>query len=176
MMTKTYGELRVWVGCLACYNDGRLHGEWMEPADGAEWACERAGHEETWVFDHEGFAGTLTGECSPMAAAELAEVLADIVDDGNLHAFGAFVSHVWGADYAARDWPATVEAFRDAFHGEHPSGAAFAEELAYECGQITEDSPLASYIAWDRVWHGDYECDGWHAVHTADGVLIFCPV
>jgi hypothetical protein len=40
MDTKATEVPRAWVGCLACYNDGRLVGSWM---DG-----EEAGDREAW--------------------------------------------------------------------------------------------------------------------------------
>ena len=69
-------ERRVWVGCLACYNAGDLTGEWREPYLAPDWACGRPGHEETWIFDHEGFGPA--GEMSPAEAAALDEWMSGV--------------------------------------------------------------------------------------------------
>ena len=67
---------RAWVGCLGCYNEGRLTGDWVAALDASEFVpCKRVDHEEWWVFDHEGFDGFLTGECAPMDAQDLADAL-----------------------------------------------------------------------------------------------------
>lgn len=70
-MTQTTDGLRVWVGCLACYNAGNLRGEWVDALEAADWACPIASHGETWVMDSDGFGSV--GEMSPAAAVELAQ-------------------------------------------------------------------------------------------------------
>ena len=91
-------EPRVWIGCLACYNAGRLVGKWVDaieagdktPADIHDNATtllsleSRDGgspHEELWCMDHENFGGLLTGECSPMTAQEIAEVIEKLYEE-----------------------------------------------------------------------------------------------
>lgn len=69
--------LRAWVGCLHCYNSGRLVGEWFDAvdADGVTLADvhrsaggSRDGCEELWCIDHENLP--VRGEMSPHEAAE----------------------------------------------------------------------------------------------------------
>ncbi|MFD7738031.1 antirestriction protein ArdA [Kitasatospora sp. NPDC059800] len=122
---------RVWIGCLACYNGGRLTGEWYD-ADTADLVAPEdlhigaTDHEELWVMDHEGFCGLLVGECSPSRAAELAELLAEIPP----HERSAFA--VWFSTYADDDanLSSVIEEFNDSFEGEWPSQAHFAQERA----------------------------------------------
>lgn len=50
----------VWIGCLGCYNEGVLNGEWFPAHEAGEItirALHRGAtdHEEMWVFDIEGF-------------------------------------------------------------------------------------------------------------------------
>lgn len=80
---------QAWIGCLACYNDGRLVGEWLD-ADGLEdddtlaAICDRPGHEELWGFDLDFIPG---GEMSPAEAARKARAMNDYLaaaDDANL--------------------------------------------------------------------------------------------
>ena len=88
-MTELDTAPRVWVGCLACYNNGRLVGEWVDATAAEDYVpCRRsdfgAPHEEWWVMDHEYFDGLLTGECSPMEATRLAGLIDHIEDDGRV--------------------------------------------------------------------------------------------
>lgn len=59
----------VWIGCLACYNGGRLVGDWHDAEDAGEVTPEDlhgnpTARDEMWVFDLEGFPSS-TGEMSP---------------------------------------------------------------------------------------------------------------
>lgn len=69
---------RVWIGCLACYNAGRLVGDWYDAEDAGEVIPEDlhghpTSHEELWVFDLEGFPRE-TGEISPTAVVSWGEL------------------------------------------------------------------------------------------------------
>lgn len=157
MMTKT-DTPRVWIGCLGCYNSGRLVGEWFDatdcPTDMGDWFLgmwERTprvpdmsqflpdhraeGHEELRVFDHENFHGALTGECSPAEAQRIATALVEAADNGTpMEAVGAYISNV-GLSHV--DWDTLPEDVQDAFMGEHDSGADYAQELAEGAGLTT---------------------------------------
>jgi len=119
-----------------------------------------APHEELWVMDHEGFQGLLTGECSPMEAQALAEIL-ERVPEHQRGAFGAYVADHVGLDYASRDWDSTLSDFEEAYAGEWDSEREFAENLADDIGLLT-DAPeaLALYFNWDAwtcdIFLGDY--------------------
>lgn len=74
----------IWVGCLACYNEGRLAGEWFMAIDGDNIHPDHLHpknfspmypHEELWCLDQENFHGLITGECSPMEAAAAARFI-----------------------------------------------------------------------------------------------------
>jgi antirestriction protein len=183
---------RVWVGCLACYNAGRLTGAWFDaldaPQEMPEFNQAIAGtlvrpdhshartcadiHEELWVFDHEGFAGLLTGECSPCEAAQLAELITELTTDGYpVAAFAAYRDNV-GADYA------TVDDFRDAYCGEYDTEADYAELLADDLGALStattgQQWPL-SCIDWHQAWPElHYGGDNYSTAAPDGGVYIF---
>ncbi|MGA5019272.1 antirestriction protein ArdA [Streptomyces griseoincarnatus] len=130
MLTVRTLTPRAWIGCLACYNAGDLVGDWFDadvcdlvtPADlhGRE-----TSHEELWVMDHDGFAGALSGECSPVEAAEIAEILSGLSED-EAAPFGVWVE-VYGQHAQREHW---VDQFRDAYRGEWDSEADFAEDWA----------------------------------------------
>lgn len=172
MMTMTAtGTPRVWVGCLACYNAaGYLVGEWFDAVDAPQEMdefsprvfCGKVApgghaenmHEELWVFDHEGFHGLLTGECSPSEARKLAEVL-DSVD--NPEAFAAYVGNVGlGVTASGEDnYGDAVASFEDAFCGEFDCGGDYAQDLADDL-DLLPDPVFGRWpftcIDWERAW------------------------
>ena len=162
MMTTTETP-EVWVGCLACYNAGRLVGQWYEAAEAGEVTPEQlhegklaqleaadggSPHEELWVMDHQGFGGLLTGECSPSEAQRLAEVILEL-ERYNLpvEAFAAWHSGMSGeVDNDA------VEAFQDAFAGIYDSEEDFAQQFAEDIGAIPDNLPWPlSCIDWEHA-------------------------
>lgn len=75
---------RVWLACLACYNDGRLIGQWVNCADVEDTTLADlhkgsrgpfAGCEEVWVFDHEFIP--VSGEFGPLEAADWGKCYAE---------------------------------------------------------------------------------------------------
>lgn len=184
METTTTATPRVWVGCLACYNAGRLMGEWVDATEAGDLSRERvhgssatlalvevqdggSPHEELWCFDLEGFGGFLEGECSPSEAQAVAEVIAAIEADGtDLGAVGAWASYEHGR---VEEWDApTREAFEEAYCGEWKSGADYAENLAEDIGAL--DSADARWpltcIDWERAWNELRLGDGYYEVPT----------
>lgn len=145
-------ERRVWVGCLACYNEGRLNGEWMDPQDGPEWTCKRNTdlypHEETWVFDIEGFPENR--EMSPFEAAELD---AQLTDD---EAYAESRGIPWEAVVAYRNevGEGDVSNIADAYYGEWDSLEAWADDFLTETGTLNAiPEELRMYFdvaAWAR--------------------------
>lgn len=199
-------EARVWVGCLGCYNAGGLVGAWVDAIDAEDLEphayvlegtgstippCGRLeGADERWVFDFEGFAGMLSGECSPAEAAQLAEVLEAVEADGlEVEAFGAYVANI-GRQYAAEDWASTREQFAEAYRGRHASGADYAEELFEELGGFEVYGPAGGSdrtrdlssswpfycIDWDRAWRELELGDGYWVHDAGPGeVYVFAP-
>lgn len=117
-------DIKVWVGCLACYNDGRLTGQWVEALEAADFTpCTRPGHEEWWCLDHENLP--ISGECSPMEAQKIAESL-DELDDYLLEPALAWLK----GDPSNRD----LDQFEDRYAGEWDNATAYAMELFDDCG------------------------------------------
>lgn len=167
-------EMRVWVGCLACYNAGQLVGEWfdaelapteMTGEDGFDnevsvpVSHKMEQHEELWVMDHEGFHGLIDGECSPVEAKELAEFLGvAFVDESEIAAFAAYVDNIYGKGF---DYEEALEGFREAYQGEHANEEDFAYELASEFIDMRNVQWPTSHIDWeaaarDLFMGGDY--------------------
>ena len=162
--TATDETPRVWIGCLHCYNSGRLTGDWF-PAAGADLVTVEQVHrisrsplsgcEELWVMDHEYLP--IDGECSPMEAARWAERLGE-VDEHLRPAFRAWVSA--GAYAADSEGLPDVDEFTDAHCGTWPSFRAYTEELAESCGMMLDWPELAvrhfDWAGWARDLAHDY--------------------
>jgi len=175
MTTSTATDARVWIGCLACYNAGRLVGEWYDAADADAVSIEalhidaetiaRVSCEEMWVMDHEGLP--ISGECSPMEAAAWGRLLAD-VDEWQRDAFLAWVR----LDWTGNDLP-NVSDFLDAYMGEWDSMRDYADNLMDECGMWAEVPEWARpYIDMD-AFARDLSLDHGTAPALGGGVYVF---
>lgn len=151
-------EYKVWVGCLACYNNGDLVGDWFDAGDSPQneeefneavpahvklQAADVNPHEELWVFDHEN--SPVEGEYSPWSAKQYAEWMGDI-HESEAAAFSAYVKHVGTFDEDS------AEAFRDSYQGDYSSNEDFAQELADSLGLLNKEASWPnSYIDWERA-------------------------
>jgi antirestriction protein len=161
---------RIYVACLASYNQGTLHGEWIDATDSDTIREEiqemlKASPvplaEEWAIHDHEGFQGLSISEYEDLyRVAELGQL---IVEHGR--AFAAYVDHV-GADYA------TAEGFEEAFCGEWDSEKAYAEHLFDEIYLHEVPERLHCYIDYEAfardLFIGDYS-----SASSESGVYVF---
>lgn len=138
--TDTDYTPRAWVGCLGCYNGGRLIGEWLD-ADGLEDAdtlaaiCTRPDHEELWCMDLENIPG---GECSPAEAARMARALTDYLaaaDENGLPAPVA-LEYLDGLNLSDPDlWPTIGE---DVIYMSASSPTDYVEEYLENFTELPE--------------------------------------
>lgn len=139
---------RIYVACLAAYNNGCLHGRWIDATTPDEIMDEvRAmladsplpGAEEWAIHDYEGFEGTSLSE---YASFETVCALAEFIGE-----HGRLGAKVYG--YFGNDLDEARAAFED-YAGEYRSAADFAEELTRDTG--TEIPPsLEYYIDWQAL-------------------------
>jgi len=156
-MTTATVAPRIYVACLAAYNNGTLHGAWIDATDADEIAeavaamlaaSPVAGAEEWAIHDHEGFGGWSPGESEDFAT--VAEVGALLEEHGA--AFGAWLSDGGAVDGAE---------FEEAFAGVWDSEEAFAENLADDLGLMhgwpDEAQRYFNWQMWTRdLFIGDY--------------------
>ena len=117
---------RIYVACLAAYNQGHLHGTWIDADQDADAIHEEIQQmlaespvpdaEEWAIHDYEGFGGLNLSEYEDIErVAEFGQLLAE-----HGPAFGAYAGHV-GADYAT----AFAEPLKDAHElSRHPAALA----------------------------------------------------
>jgi antirestriction protein len=166
-------EPRAWVGCLGCYNSGELNGAWVEGVEAGDISkavkvkigapaiygencpvCVKCGSDEFWVFDHEGYSGLISGECSPSEAQEKAELLAS-VEEGESEAFTAWLALGMGED---------LEAMREAYIGEFSTYTELADYFLENGALEIPDNilPYFDYEAYGRDLSFDLMEQGSH--------------
>jgi antirestriction protein len=166
---------RIYVACLACYNEGRLHGVWIDAEQDADAIdAERAamqatcGHTDNdWaIHDYEGFEGYKLGEFESFA--NVSKLAALIEEHGP--AFAKWLDN-GSADLGDAD---LGERFSDAYRGEWDSLQCYAENLVDDLGYLS-DVPdfVARYFDYE-AFARDLELGG--DVWTCDaegGVYVF---
>lgn len=169
---------RAWIGCLACYNNARLVGEWFDAETADEVtlaevhgsaARVRSGCEELWVMDHENIP--VRGEMSPHEAAEWGRVLASVPE----HERAALHAWVTSGDYVAEgtgDLPSLSD-FEERYAGQWDSFEDYARGLADEIGLLTDvPEEIARYFDW-RSWTRDLALDYTAEPAREGGVFVF---
>lgn len=165
---------RAWIGCLACYNDGRLVGDWFpaEIADDvtlaevhARHGGTRVGCEELLVMDTDYMP--VSREMSPSEAADWGRAWAD-VDEWMRDAWITWVRECEITD------PPSMEDFLDAYAGEWDSWEDFAVSLVDDLGMLASVPDWAAqyfdYVAWARDLAYDYTTA---AKAHCPGVFVF---
>ena len=148
---------RIYVACLAAYNNGRLHGAWIDATEPSEVmdkvramlaASPEPDTEEWAIHDYEGFEGARLSE---YASFETVCALAAFIGE-----HGSLGAKLY------REFCDDLEQARAAFEeyaGEYRSAADFAEELTRDSGTEIPAS-LDYYIDWtalarDMALNGD---------------------
>jgi antirestriction protein len=141
-------EIRIYVADLAAYNNGKLHGVWIDACDDVDDIQEQINKmlaespegfaEEYAIHDYEGFGSYSLSE---YAGLESVHELACFIDEhGDLGA--ELLAHFSSID-EARD------AIEDKYAGCYKSVADFAEELTEQSTQIPES--IQYYIDYERM-------------------------
>ena len=152
---------KVWIGCLAAYNAGCLHGEWVDATDADE--LEEAKDrilasspepmaEEWFIADTDGFGHGLVGEYSPFE--EVAKIGAAIEEHD-----GAFLAYAEVCD----DVDTAIDTFEEAYRGQWDSEQAYIYQYVDDIclfDGIPDDHPAVTYFDWEyytreQFRHGD---------------------
>lgn len=158
---------RIYVACLAAYNNGYLHGAWIDAdQDSHQIKDEIAAMlarspiedaEEYAIHDYEGFEGVSISEYAGIDS--VARMGAFIAEHGALGA-GLLEQFSGGMDQAE----STLE---DCYHGQFASLADYMEELTTE--SVTIPEALRYYVDWQAMAR-DAEIGGdLFTIETAQG-------
>ena len=149
-MENQESEIRIYVACLAAYNSGILHGQWIDATQGVNHICSETkamlkaspikGAEEHAIHDYEGFEGANISEYEGFES--VADVASFIEEHREL---GGKVLEYY------RDLESAKTALGDHYAGEYKTVADFAEEITEETTEIPES--LRFYIDYDRMAH-----------------------
>lgn len=142
-------EPRIYVACLAAYNNGWLHGAWIDVEDDADAVREAinamlkaspvAGAEEYAIHDHEGFGGV---EIAEYAGVDKVAAIASFLREGG--ALGALV-----LEHFCGDLDAAASALDEDYWGVFASLADGYQEMTEETPTIPE--ALRLYIDWEAM-------------------------
>lgn len=182
--STTDADVRAWVGCLGCYNDGDLVGSWLDADDCGDLVaaglaiiardeddnrgelCPRCGSEEFWVMDHEGLpAAVLSGECSPSQFHELATVW-ETIDSPEMVA--AYLGNM-GETVTAENLAKLAESAADAYTG-YETVIEYAEALIEDSGARDEVPEFLRYYIDVAAFARDLELGG--DVSKVDGYVF----
>ena len=163
---------RIYVACLAAYNHGHLHGQWIDADQDedviheeiqamlAESPIPRA--EEWAIHDYEGFEGLRLDEYESIErVAQLGQLIAE-----HGPAFAAYAGHI-GTDYA------TGESFEEAYCGEWDSERAYAEDLFDELYLHDVPDHVQPYIDYEAFSRDLFIGDNFSVDNPAGGVFVF---
>ncbi len=149
---------RVYAACLAAYNNGRLHGVWIDATRGEDdiWREIKAmlaaspipNAEEHAFHDYEGFGAAPIEEYT---SVERIVRLAAFIEERGEALGGGVLEHFGG------DLEDATAAFED-YAGEHKSLADFAQDLTEDAGPKIPKQ-LEYYIDWQAMGR-DMEMSG----------------
>jgi antirestriction protein len=174
---KPKSKYSIYVACLAAYNNGCLHGAWIdatqEPEEiEAEVQAMLAGspipNAEEWAIHDYDLGGVKISEYESFATVS---ALAKTLDEHGA-AWVAYIGHI-GWEYSAQDWDATTEKFENAYRGEWSSIAAFSEDF-YDSIHGMESIPdlVRYHINWESLGNSMAIDDVWTAP-APGGIYVF---
>lgn len=166
---------RVWIGSLADYNNGTLHGDWVDAAVDEEdliaaaqaivASSETSDAEEYAIFDYDDFGDFRVDQYEQLSL--VTKVARGIQEHGD--AFAAW-AQLHDAD------PDMLDAFEDSYLGEYDSPEDWAREIADESSieqRLVETfgENLARFIRFDAA---QFARDAWlggdiYVMHKDDG-------
>ena len=168
--TANHPSPQVWVGCLAAYNAGTLHGEWIDATDADEMQEEIArilanspiDDAEEWFFaDNDNFGGLSIEEYD---SVEFVARMGALIEKHG-EAFAKYVEHIGDDETSEED-------FLDHYEGEWESEVAYAEHIFDECWMENVPENIQSYINY-AAFSNDLFMDDYFSVAADCGVYVY---
>jgi antirestriction protein len=144
---------KVWIADLAAYNEGHLHGAWVDATDADEMneakdrilAASPASHAEEWaIHDYDGFGG-LTYKLGEYASFELVAKIGALIEEHG----DEFLAYIEAVEPDLDD--VDEYSFERARAGEWESEADWARDYTENCGYQGVGPGL--YVP--KGWYGD---------------------
>jgi len=143
--TENISEIRIYVACLASYNNGILHGRWIDATQGVDHIWDEIdqviktsptkGAEEHAIHDYEGFEDIRISEYLDIDT--VCEISKFIQEHGELGS----------ALYCELNDIDDCKAYlTDNYQGQYSSLANYAQELTEETTQILGSGPINLWI------------------------------
>lgn len=177
MSTDTVNIPRVWIGCLNCYNDGRLVGDWFDASEAEDVTLDDIHTaenkddiycEELWVFNHENLP--IKGETDPKDVIPWANAYDELKDNDLWPSYCAWIDS--GSHSVAADGTGDVSDFIQAYQGHYDSFREFADDFVESVGILSGVSEEVFRYFDYTSFAKDLECD--YTVHDApSGVYIY---
>jgi len=141
-------EIRIYVACLAAYNNGKLHGVWVDVTQELDDIQEQVnvmlkespeeGAEEWAIHDYEGFGGYSVSEYSGFEELhEVASFIEEFPDFGS-----ALLNYFCDIEEARK-------AAEENYNGCYSSLAGFAQELTEDTSEVPKH--LEFYIDYEKM-------------------------
>jgi antirestriction protein len=161
MTTTTKTDAQIYVACLASYNSGVLHGEWITPKADKEELQEQINEvlksspipnaEEWAIHDYDEFPNL--GE---YPGIENIIKVQEAIEEHSIETVVGFLEH-WSIG--------DLESIGDAYYGEYQNFSEFAQQLAEDTIEgLSGESALARYFNWEA-----FERDLGYDFHEASG-------
>lgn len=143
---------KAWVGCLACYNNGDLVGDWFEACEAADVTLDvlhlehplQEGCEELWVFDVDGLP--VNEEMDPLTAARWGNLI-NFIDEKLQPSFFAWIAS--GAASLDEDGLPDPQAFEDAFVDVFSDFREYSDRLADETLLYDSSDEVRRYFSYE---------------------------
>ncbi|NEP51370.1 MAG: antirestriction protein ArdA [Moorea sp. SIO3C2] len=170
-------EAKIYVACLASYNAGQLHGEWIDCDQDSDSIMEeiqemlkrspQPNAEEWAIHGTEGF-----GDWTPSNLGQ-ASMAAEMMSD---HGEAAIA---WIENYAhdGLDPSEWNDRFQDQYYGEHESEKAFAEDLIESLEETLSETTITygtawSYLDFEAIARDLFICD-YTSYDSSGGIYVF---
>ena len=193
-------DMRVWIGCLACYNAGELVGKWYDATEAAEVTTEQlhadGGYRSVGLDSPDAARWSPDGDEPNVVFPDGPHEELWVMDhdgfggllDGECSPMEATRIAELAADLSEGEVPALghfrsnqggdltddlITEFRDAYVGFYDSEQDYAMQLADEMDLVpSEHSWPASYIDWESATRDLFMTDYWSA-DDSGGVYVF---
>lgn len=171
--------MEIYISCLAAYNNGKLHGEWVKATQGIDHIQEAIKRvletspennkpypcEEWAIHDYNDFPSHVINKLGENPSLdELTEVVDFILEHQEL---GEAVL----GEYDLEDAKRMID---DCYHGEHKNEEDFIYSFYEDCGMLPDPkhNPLMHYINWEEVARDAFIND-FISIDAPSGIYVF---